>query len=95
MGQTQTACLRLQVAWLLQLCGINVPPPKEFDDPNATLSNLLNGCRALGFVPVSYPPVKLTNGYGREVCGVLDALLDLTLERQGFTFGKPVHQPDK
>jgi hypothetical protein len=33
--------LALQVAWLLQLCGLSVPTPKEFDDPNTTLQSLM------------------------------------------------------
>lgn len=31
----------MQAAWLLQLCGLSVATPKEFDDPNATLQGLM------------------------------------------------------
>ncbi|KAF6265151.1 intra-flagellar transport protein 57-domain-containing protein [Scenedesmus sp. NREL 46B-D3] len=81
-------------AWLLQLCGLSVPTPKEFDDPNATLQGLMQALRSLGFAPPSYPPTKLAAGFGREVCALLDALADVTLERRGFTASRPVYQQD-
>jgi hypothetical protein len=31
----------MQAAWLLQLCGLSVPTPKEFDDPNSILQGLM------------------------------------------------------
>lgn len=41
--------------------------------------------RALGFASPSYPPTKLLAGWGREVCALLDGLLDATLERRGLS----------
>ncbi|WIA17771.1 hypothetical protein OEZ85_009284 [Tetradesmus obliquus] len=82
-------------AWLLQLCGLSVATPKEFDDPNATLQGLMQALRSLGFAPPSYPPTKLAAGYGREVCALLDSLADVTLERRGFAASRPVYQQDR
>eukprot|EP00879_Flechtneria_rotunda_P033015 GHRR01036530.1.p1 GENE.GHRR01036530.1~~GHRR01036530.1.p1 ORF type:complete len:417 (+),score=164.74 GHRR01036530.1:845-2095(+) len=82
-------------AWLLQSCGMSTPTPKEFDDPNATLQAILQGLRSLGFASPSYPPTKLNAGYGKEVCAVLDGLLDVTLERKGMVIGRPVHQEER
>ncbi|WIA38068.1 hypothetical protein OEZ86_001437 [Tetradesmus obliquus] len=82
-------------AWLLQLCGLSVPMPKEFDDPNATLQGLVQALRSLGFAPPSYPPTKLAAGYGREVCALLDSLADVTLERRSFAASRPVYQQDR
>jgi intraflagellar transport protein 57 len=50
----------LQAAWLLSLAGADVGAPKEFDDPNATCTNILNGCKKLGFAPPSYHQSKLS-----------------------------------
>ena len=74
----------LQAAWLLRLCGVSAHSPKELDDPNTTIANLLSGLKALGFAPPSYPPIKLAVGYGPEVCGLLDALADLALQTKGW-----------
>jgi len=46
---------------------------------------ILQGVRALGFASPSYPPTKLLAGWGREVCALLDGLLDATLERRGLS----------
>lgn len=79
----------------MQLCGVNIPTPKEFDDPNATLQGIMQVLRALGFASPSYPPTKLTAGYGKEVCALLDGLLDVTLERRGILLNKPVYSIDR
>ena len=81
----------LQAAWLLQLCGTNIPTPKEFDDPNTTLHALLQAMRSLGFANPSYPPTKLSSGHGKEVCAMLDGLLDVTIEHKGVVIRKPVY----
>eukprot|EP00878_Enallax_costatus_P035766 GHUV01039981.1.p1 GENE.GHUV01039981.1~~GHUV01039981.1.p1 ORF type:complete len:371 (+),score=125.12 GHUV01039981.1:382-1494(+) len=78
-------------AWLLQLSGTNIPTPKEFDDPNATLHALLQAMRSLGFANPSYPPTKLSSAHGKEVCAMLDGLLDVTIERKGVVIRKPVY----
>ena len=38
--------------------------------------------------------MKLTTGYGKEVCGVLDGLVDFVLERSNFSYKKPLYLPD-
>lgn len=76
------------------MAGVEVPTPKEFDDPNATCTNLLNAVRKLGFAPPSYHPSKLTVGSGREVCGVLDGLVDYVLEKRNFQYRRPMYKPD-
>jgi len=81
-------------AWLLSLAGADGGAPKEFDDPNATCNNILNGCKKLGFAPPNYHPSKLSTGHGREICGVLDGLADYVLERRNFTYRKPLYMPD-
>lgn len=51
----------MQAAWLLGLAGADTPAPKEgVDDPNTVCTNILNGCKKLGFAPPSYHPTKLT-----------------------------------
>lgn len=97
-GLAVSTCLTdavMQAAWLLQLCGSNIPTPKEFDDPNTTLQTILQLVRALGFAVPSYPPTKLAAGYGKEVCALLDGLLDVTLERRGVVVDKPVYSMER
>ncbi|GFR50652.1 hypothetical protein Agub_g12901 [Astrephomene gubernaculifera] len=75
--------------WLLSLAGQDMPTPKEFDDPNQTCSNLLGAVKRLGFAPPTYHPSKLTVGNGKEVVGVLDALVDYVLEKRHHTYKRP------
>uniref|UniRef100_A0A7R9VJ89 Intraflagellar transport protein 57 homolog n=1 Tax=Chlamydomonas euryale TaxID=1486919 RepID=A0A7R9VJ89_9CHLO len=81
-------------AWLLSLAGVEFPTPKEFDDPNKVCSDLLGAVKKLGFAPPSYPAMKLTSGHGKEVCGVLDGLIDYVLEKKKYDYKKPVYLPD-
>uniref|UniRef100_A0A8C2JA67 Intraflagellar transport protein 57 homolog n=1 Tax=Cyprinus carpio TaxID=7962 RepID=A0A8C2JA67_CYPCA len=45
-------------AWLISLCGQPFDTPQEYDDPNATISNILSELRALGG-QLNFPPSKL------------------------------------
>ena len=38
--------------------------------------------------------MKLTAGYGREVCGVLEGIAEYVLEKKNFTFKAPVYLPE-
>ena len=86
--------LPLQASWLLTTAGQEFPPPKEFDDPNQTCTNMLQCLRKLGFASPSFHPTKLTVGYGKEVCGVLDGLVDYVLEQKSFQYKKPMYEKE-
>ncbi|KAF5828216.1 intra-flagellar transport protein 57-domain-containing protein [Dunaliella salina] len=93
-GNSQFFYFTCLATWLINLVGIELPMPKEFDDPNATCANILSSCKKLGFASPAYHPSKLTQGHGREICGVLDGLVDYVLERRNFTYKRPMHLPD-
>jgi hypothetical protein len=78
-----------QAAWLISLAGVDLPSPKEFDDPNMTCQNLLNAVKKLGFAAPSYHPTKLSVGNGKEVVGVLDGLVDYVLEKRHHVYKRP------
>lgn len=82
------------LSWLLGLAGVEFKEPKEFDDPNLTCNNILAALKKLGFASPSYHASKLTAGYGKEVCGVLDGLVDYVLEKRNFSYRRPVYLPD-
>ncbi|KAM8850451.1 intraflagellar transport protein 57 homolog isoform 1-T1 [Spinachia spinachia] len=75
-------------AWLINEAGRPFAEPQEYDEPNATVSNILAELRALG-VTVDFPPSKLKAGSGEHVCFVLDRLADEALRRRGFSFRRP------
>ena len=77
------------MSWLLQLLGIEFPPPKEEEDPVQVCSQILTHCKRLGFAAPSYPPAKLTPGFGREVGAVLDALATLAVDSSGALRDRP------
>ncbi|KAM3605280.1 uncharacterized protein V6R79_023389 [Siganus canaliculatus] len=75
-------------AWLINVTGRPFTEPQEYDEPNATVSNILAELRTLG-VKVDFPPSKLKSGSGEQVCSVLDHLAEEALRRRGFTFRRP------
>ncbi|CAG0917706.1 unnamed protein product [Notodromas monacha] len=75
-------------AWLIRKTGRKFENPQEYDDPNSTVSNILDVVRALG-VSIDFPPSKLKTGAGEQVIFVLDSLADAALKNVGFTWMKP------
>ncbi|XP_032388160.1 intraflagellar transport protein 57 homolog [Etheostoma spectabile] len=75
-------------AWLINEAGRPFPEPQEYDEPNATVANILAELRAFG-VKVDFPPSKLKSGSGEHVCFVLDRLAEEALKRRGFSFRRP------
>ncbi|XP_075954545.1 intraflagellar transport protein 57 homolog isoform X1 [Anarhichas minor] len=78
-------------AWLINEAGRPFTEPQEYDEPNATVANILAELRAFG-VKVDFPPSKLKSGSGEHVCLVLDRLAEEALRRKGFSFRRP-HYP--
>uniref|UniRef100_A0A8D3CQ08 Intraflagellar transport protein 57 homolog n=1 Tax=Scophthalmus maximus TaxID=52904 RepID=A0A8D3CQ08_SCOMX len=77
-------------AWLINAAGRPFTEPQEYDEPNATVSNILAELRAFG-VKVDFPPSKLKSGSGQYVCLVLDRLAEEALRRRGFSFRRPTY----
>lgn len=75
-------------AWLINLAGKQFDPPQEYDDPNATISNILTELRHLG-ATVDFPPAKLKAGYGEHVIYVLDKFADEALKQTAFKWRRP------
>lgn len=75
-------------AWLINEAGRPFTEPQEYDEPNATVSNILAELRAFG-VKVDFPPSKLKSGSGEYVCFVLDRLAEEALRKRGFSFKRP------
>ncbi|TRY72250.1 hypothetical protein TCAL_03146 [Tigriopus californicus] len=76
-------------AWLIQKCGTPFDQPQEFDDPNSTISNILDVVRRNG-VTIDFPPSKLKQGYGEQAIFILDRLSDEALRNTHFQWGKPI-----
>ncbi|XP_065668359.1 intraflagellar transport protein 57 homolog [Hydra vulgaris] len=76
------------VAWLLNKCGISFTRPQEYDDPNATVSEILTQARTLG-ITVDFPPAKLKSGCGEQVIYLLNKLSDEALKYQQFKWSRP------
>ncbi|XP_064470641.1 intraflagellar transport protein 57 homolog [Ornithodoros turicata] len=72
-------------AWLIQKCGIPFETPQESDDPNTTISNILDVLRNMG-ITVNFPPSKLKQGWGEEAIFVMDHLADIALKKRHFTW---------
>lgn len=83
---------RWQAAWLLQQAGLDVPNPKDHEEPHSICASLVAAARRLGFAAPSYAPTKLTAGWGREVCALLWALADCAIVRRRLAPGRPVYR---
>ncbi|XP_040477134.1 intraflagellar transport protein 57 homolog isoform X2 [Ursus maritimus] len=77
-------------AWLINKAGRPFEQPQEYDDPNATISNILSELRSFGRT-ADFPPSKLKSGYGEHVCYVLDCLAEEALKYIGFTWKRPTY----
>ncbi|XP_006813858.1 intraflagellar transport protein 57 homolog [Saccoglossus kowalevskii] len=81
-------------SWLINLSGKQFDPPQEYDDPNATISNILTEVRQLG-ATVDFPPSKLKSGYGEHVIYVLDKFADETLRQTNFKWNRPEYPEEE
>jgi estrogen-related receptor beta like 1 len=76
-------------AWLIRKADRRMDPPQEFDDPNMTITNILDQARQIG-VAIDFAPSKLKQGYGEQAIYVLDRLADEALRVTSFQWGRPM-----
>ncbi|KAJ8272941.1 hypothetical protein GJAV_G00095280 [Gymnothorax javanicus] len=81
-------------SWLINEAGRPFEQPQEYDDPNATVANILAELRSFGG-QVDFPPSKLKSGSGEHVCYVLDRLAEEVLKRKRFTWKKPCYPTEE
>ncbi|OCT92358.1 intraflagellar transport protein 57 homolog isoform X1 [Xenopus laevis] len=81
-------------AWLINKAGNNFDQPQEYDDPNATISNILSQLRSFGY-SVDFPPSRLKAGYGEQVCYVLDCFAEEVLKHIRFSWKRPTYPTEE
>ncbi|XP_076043252.1 intraflagellar transport 57 [Oratosquilla oratoria] len=81
-------------AWLIRKAGRAMEQPQEYDDPNSTISDILDQLRQFG-VTVDFPPNKLKTGSGEHAIFVLDRLADFALKNTSFNWKKPVYPTEE
>lgn len=75
------------VSWLMSCSGHNgFPPPGQFDDPNASATNILTEMRAMNLPVQNWPPNRIRQGHGDAVMSILVLLCDRALLSRGFNF---------
>ena len=74
-------------AWLIRKSGNNFESPKESDDPNVTISSILDYLKEIN-INVEFSPNKLKQGVGEQVVYVLDNLADKALVAINFKWQK-------
>ncbi|XP_033224611.1 intraflagellar transport protein 57 homolog isoform X2 [Belonocnema kinseyi] len=74
-------------AWLIRKSGRNFELPQESDDPNSTISGILEYLREIN-VPIEFPPNKLKQGVGEHAVYVLDNLAACGLKASRFKWKK-------
>ncbi|EFO14185.2 huntingtin-interacting protein-1 protein interactor [Loa loa] len=84
-------------AWLIQKAIDSAfTLPQEFDDPNGTISSILNALQSKD-VPITFAPNELKTGAGEQCLYVLNKLADLALIARHFSWIKayPVPEDDE
>lgn len=81
-------------AWLLRKAGKNFEQPQEYDDPNATISSILDEVRKYQH-SIDFPPSKLKQGCGEHCIYVLDRLADEALKNTHFSWSRPEYPEEE
>ncbi|XP_014371098.2 intraflagellar transport protein 57 homolog [Papilio machaon] len=76
-------------AWLIRKTGQEFEQPNEEDDPNATIASILDVLRERE-IAVDFSSHKLKQGYGDQVCYILNVLADEALKKENFEWEKPI-----
>lgn len=84
-------------AWIISEYGqVTINALKEGEDSAAAIRNLLQILRQLNFaVPSTLSASQLQGGSGREICGILNGLVDWALQRSSHQFQAPQHPMDE
>ncbi|VDM35083.1 unnamed protein product [Hydatigera taeniaeformis] len=75
--------------WLINEAGFLMEIPQEYDDPNATIANILDSLRSLVGQAPEFPPSKLKSGCGDYCIHVLDLLADVAIKHKCTVFELP------
>ncbi|XP_071095047.1 intraflagellar transport protein 57 homolog [Haliotis cracherodii] len=81
-------------AWMLRGAGRNFEQPQEYDDPNSTISSILEEVRRFGHT-IDFPPSKLKQGCGEHCIFVLDRLADEALKNSHFKWSRPSYPEEE
>lgn len=76
-------------AWLIRKTGKEFEQPNEEDDPNALIASILDVLREKD-IAVDFSSHKLKQGFGDQVCYILNVLADEALKTENFEWQKPV-----
>lgn len=82
-------------AWLIRKTGKTFDQPNEEDDPNSIIASILDVLRDKN-INVDFSSHKLKQGYGDQVCFILNALADEALKYENFEWQQPItNVPDE
>ncbi|KAJ8938930.1 hypothetical protein NQ318_011692 [Aromia moschata] len=84
----------LLAAWLIRKSGKDFRQPQEFDDPNDTITNILQAVKDNG-TNVDFPPNKLKQGVGEHVVYILDNLASYAIKKNNIILQKPKPPEEK
>lgn len=76
-------------AWLIRKTGKEFDQPNEEDDPNTIITAIIDALRDKG-ITVDFSNHKLKQGYGEQVCYLLNVLADEALKVNNFKWQTPV-----
>lgn len=84
------------VSWLMGVAGHKgFPPPGQYDEPNATSTNVLTELRVMGLPVSNLAPNRVRIGSGDAVLNILTLLTDAALLARRFEFTPVQYVMDK
>lgn len=76
-------------AWLIRKTGKDFEQPNEEDDPNTIIASIIDVLREKDLA-VDFSSHKLKQGFGDQVCYILNVLADEALAKENFEWQKPI-----
>lgn len=78
------------MSWLLSLAGQRFIAPDQYDDPNQVATSVMLELRKQG-LPTEFSQTKLKQGFGEEICQILNNLAQNALKALKWKWLKPEH----
>lgn len=81
------------MSWLLSLANQKFAAPDQYEDPNTIATNVMLELKKQG-IPTDFSASKLKQGYGEEVCSVLNSCAQTALKATRWAWQKPAFAGD-
>eukprot|EP00055_Hartaetosiga_balthica_P014701 m.82362 g.82362 ORF g.82362 m.82362 type:complete len:425 (-) comp8666_c0_seq5:1739-3013(-) len=82
------------LCWLLSLSKIKYAAPEQYDDPSTILSTATSQLKNAG-IPNEFSQSTLRQGFGEEICHILNLAAQKALKSKHWAWAAPVHKHEE